>query len=181
LLCRLLGVEHRRYEEACGKAVTQIGGSLGRGYSGVEVGTRETGAVAWIGQKICDHCCGVGVEAIDARIRSDALDLDGEIRQCSGIAELVVGAGKICRSGIAKGLCWMVGRPKGIDGLTVIADIDRGEAGQACQGRNIFIPPDGTDAGDRPLAQPHDERSRIRVLLPAPLAASAAFTFAAGL
>ena len=55
-------------------------------------------------------------------------NLDRKIRERVGIAELVVGAGKICRSGIAERLCRMVGRPKGVGGLTVIAEIDRRKA-----------------------------------------------------
>jgi hypothetical protein len=75
----------------------------------------------------------------------------------------------------------MIACPKRIGGLTVLTEVDGRETGQSWQCGDVLVPPDGSHADDRPLAHPHNERSRISVLLTTTLAATSALAFSSRL
>src|SRR6267143_2611637 len=181
LLCSLLRIEHWRHKDAGGSAIALIGSYVGGGYRRIEIGIREAGAVARVGQKVGDYGCRVGVMAVGAGHRLDAFDFYRKIRQSRSVPKLVVIAGEVRRPGIAQRFCGMIAHPKRISGLTVLTETDGRETSQCRQWGDVLIPPDDSHASDLPLAHPHNERSRIFVLLTTTLAATPALALSSRL
>src|SRR5467141_3065481 len=158
-----------------------VGSYVGGGYRRIEIGIREAGAVARVGQKVGDYGRRVGIIAVGAGHRLDAFDFYRKIREGRSVPKLVVIAGEVRGPGIAQRFCGMIAHPKRIGGLTVFTEVDGRQTGQCRQRGDVLIPPDNSHASDRPLAHSHNERSRICVLLTAPLAATATLAFSSRL
>ena len=177
LLCCLLRIDHWRHKNACGRAIALIGSHVEGGHRRIEIGIRKAGAVACVGQKVGDYGCRVGVIAVGARHRLDTFNFYRKIRESRSVTKLVVIAGEVRSPGIAQRFCGMIAHPKRIGGLTVFTKVDGRETSQCRQCGDVLIPPYDSHASDRTLAHPHNERSRICVLLTTALAATAALAF----